>query len=97
MRSLRLLVLGVLLATSSAASQQKPTLVPGDYGKWESPGPAVLSPDGKWLAYVVNRVNEENELRLRNLGRDSTRAFLYASAPAFSEIGRASCRERVEN
>ena len=71
-----------------ASARQRPTVAPADYGKWESPGPAVLSPDGKWLAYVVNRVNEENELRLRSLTRDSTRPILYASAPAFSGNSR---------
>ena len=78
----------LLSLATTALSQQRPIVAPADYGKWESPGPAVLSPDGKWLAYVVNRVNEENELRLRNLGRDSTRAILYGSAPAFSGDSR---------
>jgi len=72
----------------SASSQQKPTLTAADYGKYESPGPTALSPDGRWLAYGVVRVNEENELRLRNLGRDSTRSYLYASTPAFSADSR---------
>ncbi|HKP29605.1 MAG TPA: hypothetical protein VJU15_09375, partial [Gemmatimonadales bacterium] len=80
--------LALLTPFSRSYAQQRPTIAPADYGKWESPGPAVLSPDGKWLAYGVNRVNEENELRLRNLGRDSTRAVLYASAPAFSADSR---------
>jgi hypothetical protein len=83
-----LFTLVLLSLYSPALAQQRPTIAPADYGKWESPGPAVLSPDGKWLAYVVNRVNEENELRLRSLGRDSTRAVLYASAPTFSGDSR---------
>lgn len=82
------LALFVLPGASALAGQDKPTISPSDYGRWESPGPAALSPDGRWLAYGVVRVNEENELRLRNLGRDSTLAFRYASAPAFSADSR---------
>jgi dienelactone hydrolase len=57
---------------------------PRDYGKWENLGAATLSPDGVWLAYVVNRVNEENELRIGGGPRDTTIAVLYASSPSFT-------------
>jgi len=65
-------------------SQPRQTVRPSDYGKWESLSAASLSPNGQWLAYAVNRVNEENELRLGGVARDTTVAMLYGSAPAFT-------------
>jgi dipeptidyl aminopeptidase/acylaminoacyl peptidase len=69
-------------------AQTRPTVSPADYGKWESPGAAHLSPDGRWLAYGVNRVSEENELRLYDARKDSTRALPHATAAAFSADSR---------
>src|SRR6185295_18501436 len=42
-------------AQASSASGSKPTLTEADYGRFESVGTSVLSPNGKWLAYSVNR------------------------------------------
>jgi hypothetical protein len=47
-----------LLVAGPAAAQQRPTITPPDYGRWEALGPATLSPDGAWLTYQVRRVNE---------------------------------------
>ncbi|HEX9895192.1 MAG TPA: prolyl oligopeptidase family serine peptidase [Gemmatimonadales bacterium] len=77
-----------LVALSGSPAQTRPTIPSADYGRWESPGPALLSPDGRWLAYTVNRVNEENELRIRSLTRDTTSAVLYATAPSFPTNSR---------
>jgi hypothetical protein len=44
----------------AALSQTKPRMTPADYGKWETLGAASLSPDGKWLAYGVNRSNRNS-------------------------------------
>jgi dipeptidyl aminopeptidase/acylaminoacyl peptidase len=76
------------LIPSVAFAQTRPTVRPVDYGKWESLGPGVLSPDGQRLAYAVNRANEENELRIGGTARDTTIAVLYASAPAFTGDSR---------
>ena len=76
------------LIPSFAIAQARPTVRPIDYGKWESLGQGVLSPNGQWLAYAVNRVNEENELRLGATARDTTIAVLYGSTPAFSGDSR---------
>ena len=61
---------------------------PEDYGQFESPGAGTLSPDGQWLAYAVNRVNEQNELRVRRIGRDSTVILPYGASAAFSGNSR---------
>jgi dipeptidyl aminopeptidase/acylaminoacyl peptidase len=75
-------------AAPAAVAQQRPTLTPGDYGKWESLGATELSPDGRWIAYVVNRVDEDEELRFRRLDEDSTRVVPYGGRPTFSPDGR---------
>ena len=70
------------------ATDTKPVLTPADYGKWESLGFGTLSPDGRWLAYPITRVNEENELRVRKLDADSTVIIAYGSRATFSSDGR---------
>jgi len=83
---IRAMVAAAIPALLSA--QSKSLVRPADYAKWESLGPSTLAPDGQWIAYVVNRVNEENELRLGATTRDTTVAVLYASAPAFTGDSR---------
>jgi len=73
-----------LVVPALGAAQTRPAVRPADFQRWESLTTGTLAPDGRWLAYGVNRVNEENELRLGATGRDSTVAILYASAPAFT-------------
>ena len=79
----------VTAPTLAAQDSTKRALTPADYGKWESLGfGSEVSPDGKWLAYPVNRVNEEIELRITPLDRDTTIVVHYARNPSFSEDGR---------
>jgi dipeptidyl aminopeptidase/acylaminoacyl peptidase len=71
------------------AAQELPTVPPSDYGRWEALGfGSALSPYGDWLAYTVSRVNEENELRIRDIGGDSTHVVPWGSSPRFSPDGR---------
>jgi dipeptidyl aminopeptidase/acylaminoacyl peptidase len=65
------------------AAQQRP-VAPADYGQWESPGAATLSPDGSWLAYGINRVDETSELRVRRLDRDTTIVLPFATSARFT-------------
>ena len=98
MKSRTVLLLVALLPPAQLTAQSKPTVRPADYGKWESltlggfgqqQTPAnVLSPNGQWLVYGVNRVNEENELRIGGVSKDTTIAVGYGSAPAFSGDSR---------
>jgi hypothetical protein len=78
----------LLVLTAPAAAQQKPVLTPADYAKWESLGHTALSPDGRWIAYVVNRVDEDDELRWNGVAGDSVRVVPNGSNPAFSSDGR---------
>src|SRR5688572_33144078 len=72
----------VVLVPALAVAQTRPAVRPADFQRWESLNTGTLAPDGRWLAYGVNRANEENELRPGATSRDSTVAIPYASAPA---------------
>ena len=72
----------------AAFGRSRPTVRPADYAKRESLGATTLSPNGKWLAYGVNRVNEENELRLGATARDTTVAIPNASGAVFAGDSR---------
>lgn len=73
-----------LVAPFTLAAQARPTLTPADYGQWQTPGAPRLSPRGDWVAVPIARVNEENELQLRGLARDTTIVVPYASGATFS-------------
>src|SRR5215210_6628045 len=85
---MRTVFVTLLITLPWVAAAQKPAVTPSDYGKWESLGAASLSPNGQWLAYGINRVSEDNELRLRAVARDSTIVVKNATAPAFSADSR---------
>lgn len=78
----------LLVSAPPVAAQEKPVVTPADYGKWETLEYPTLSPDGKWIAYRVRRVNEEYELRFRRVDDDSTRVAAWGNQPAFSADGR---------
>ena len=79
-----LAALGALLLGSNVSAQDKPLLTPKDFGKWESLAASRLSPNGNWLAIGINRVNEENELRIRGGANDTTMVVAYGLQPAFT-------------
>ncbi|HEX6133897.1 MAG TPA: prolyl oligopeptidase family serine peptidase [Longimicrobiales bacterium] len=81
------LLLAALAAAAPVAGQQRP-VEPEDYGRFESLGTGTLSPDGRWLAYAVNRVDEQNELRVRMVARDSTIVIAYGGGASFSPDSR---------
>jgi hypothetical protein len=90
-----LLVLGVVSTTPAEgqSTNGKRLATPADCGKWETLGAGALSPDGRWLASHLNRVNDENELMLRALDRDSTIVVAYGSGATFSEAAPwVACR-----
>ncbi|WP_419166105.1 prolyl oligopeptidase family serine peptidase [Candidatus Palauibacter sp.] len=77
-----------LVSPSPAYSQDRPLVTPDDYDRWERLGVVEFSPFGEWIAYVVTRVDEKSELRVRKLEEDSVRVFPWSSAPRFSPDGR---------
>ncbi len=82
-----LFALGLCLAATTIAAQDRPTLGEDDYDQWERTGPAVLSPQGLWLAVSVGRVSDENELRIHQTDSDSVVVVSYGTRPAFSADG----------
>src|SRR5687768_14123427 len=58
----------LIVSAATPTAQTKPTLTPADYDQFESVSPGAprggLSPNGKWLAYNINRIGGENELRI---------------------------------
>lgn len=81
----RLLYLVLVFVSMSAQTfAQKPTVQPEDYGRWEYLQTATLSPDGAWLAYRIQRVSDETELRFRPLDRDTTRVVLWGESAVFA-------------
>jgi dipeptidyl aminopeptidase/acylaminoacyl peptidase len=77
----------------SRPADRKP-LTAADYGKWENLGAGVLSPDGRWLAVPITRVDGTAELRLYLLADSGPAparpAFTAAQGhdPAFSKDSR---------
>lgn len=83
----RAITAALLIASALSAplaAQSKPLITPKDYGKWEMLGASRLSPKGDWVAVTVNRVDEENQLRIRGGARDTAIVVTYGTAPAFS-------------
>jgi len=75
-------------ARAQTDSAKRP-IGPDDYGKWESLGYSnTVSADGRWLAYGINRVNEENELRVASLAGDTTFVVPNGSNASFAKNGR---------
>ena len=74
----------VLAVWLPASAQQKPTLKPADYGKWESLGVAQLSPDGQWVAYAINRTSANNELRYQKVSDAKPKVVGFGIQPVFS-------------
>ena len=85
-----------LISLCSLAAQTKLPPTPAEYGQWETlvaPGgggrgggasTGGLSPDGKWLAYGINRSNGNNELRVTNLAAATTKVTAFGTQQAFS-------------
>jgi dipeptidyl aminopeptidase/acylaminoacyl peptidase len=98
--SMRPFTLGIVLlfaclpgvAGQNQGSQNKKPPSPSDYGQWETlvsePRSGGLSPDGKWLAYGINRSNGNNELRLARITGEPLKPIPFASQPAFSADSR---------
>ncbi len=88
--------IATLAGAAILGGQARLAVTHADYGKFESlvtPSRGGLSPDGRWLAYGINRSNRENELRLAPVTAGSTPAgeakmIPFGSQPAFSADSR---------
>ena len=83
-------IIAVLFACGLTAQTKLPP-APADYGQWETlvetgslggrggGGGGGLSPDGKWLAYGINRSNGNDELRVTNLAAGTTKTTPFGT------------------
>ena len=76
------------LAPPATRAQEKPALTVEDYGRWERLGGATLSPNGRWAAVGISRVNDEGELRIHSTDSDSVVVVPFATRPVFSSDNR---------
>src|SRR5262245_2393945 len=94
-RTITAVLLGLSLTLTSGA-QTKTTipqsLTPMDYGQWEilvtTGTRGGLSPDGRWLAYGINRSNRNNELRITSVADGTTKVAAFGVRPVFSSDSR---------
>jgi dienelactone hydrolase len=81
-----LLIPAFAKATAWQAGTAPPA--PPDFGQWErlatSADHGGLSPDGRWIAYGINRTNGENELRVTSVADGATKTFPFGAQQAFS-------------
>src|SRR5215510_5730111 len=78
----------ILAAAVLASAQTKPAITPAEYGKWETLGATVLSPDGKWLAAPIRRSNGTFELRIHPIAGGAVKVAAFGAEPAFSSDSR---------
>lgn len=85
-------LLTVLTIPIAFGGQTKPLPTFSDYGQWEtltrSGSNGGFSPDGRWLAYGINRTNGNNELRIKKLAGGKTEVVLFGSQAVFSSDSR---------
>src|SRR5687767_7719433 len=82
----------LIVSAATPTAQSKPTLTPADYDQFESVSPAAprggLSPNGKWLAYNINRIGGNNELRIIPAtgasAAETPRVVAFGTAAAFT-------------
>ena len=95
-RTLRFVLAMATIVCGSAASisgggQTKTPATLADYGKFETlvaQPRGGLSPDGRWLAYGINRSNRDNELRVASIASGETKTIAFGSQSTFSADSR---------
>jgi hypothetical protein len=79
---------GWLALTIVIGAQTKPPATFADYGQWEAIAPAAgrggLSPDGRFLAYAINRSNRNNELRVTTIADGTTKVAPFGAQAVYS-------------
>jgi dipeptidyl aminopeptidase/acylaminoacyl peptidase len=85
------ILLATFAITTVIGGQTKSPVSPADYGKFETLVPQPrggLSPDGRWLAYGVNRSSRDNELRIVAVAGGTPKAIAFGTLPSFSADSR---------
>src|SRR5690606_29490920 len=79
---------GAITAAATPAPETRRLVSPEDYGRFESLGQAALSPDGRWAAAVIGRVEEDGEVRLARTDGGAARHVAHGARFEFSPDGR---------
>ena len=80
------LAIAACLAAQPGAQTKHPP-APDQWGQFESLAVQArggLSPDGRWLAYGINRSSRENELRIRNIDSGRETVVAFGSQPVYA-------------
>jgi len=79
---------GFVILTIAIGAQTKPPATFADYGQWETVAPAGgrggLSPDGRFVSYIITRSNRDSELRVAKLADGTTKVIAFGAQPAYS-------------
>lgn len=86
--SATLCLVALAVAGVGIHAQERPTLEADDYDRWERLGGGTLSPDGRWMAVSVTRVDDEGELRIHDTRSDSVVVVPHGARARFSDDGR---------
>jgi len=77
-----------LAAPAGLLAQQKRPLTLDDYGPWNRITQVTPSPDGRWLAYVLQPNDGDATLYLKQLDGEGAHQATNGLGPAFSDDGR---------
>ena len=86
-----LVLVTTVTGTVLIGGQTRRPVGPADYGKFETlvaQPRGGLSPDGRWLAYGINRSNRENELRVASVASGEAKTIAFGSQSTFSADSR---------
>ena len=83
---------GQAASPETSASQPRMPPAPADFTQWErlqtTGERGGLSPDGRWLAYGINRTSGDNELRVAAVADGATKTIAFGTGPVFSADSR---------
>jgi dipeptidyl aminopeptidase/acylaminoacyl peptidase len=90
MAAKRWLIAAMTLIAGTVDAQQRRSLAPGEYGRWEQMAAqrTPLSPDGQWLVYGITRSSRQNELRVHSSKGGTPTIVAFGEQPTFSDDSR---------
>jgi len=71
-----------------AQAQTKPLLTPADYDQFEFLYGGVLSPNGRWLAHSILKVNDTSQVHIRRVSGGDATIAAWGSGPVFAPSSR---------
>ena len=87
MRRILLPALILVSALASVTAQSKLPPTPAEYGQFETVAlqpRGGLSPDGRSIAYGINRSSRDNELRIAPVAGGAAKTAAFGTQPSFS-------------